>query len=191
MDRNPTSRGGSHGRVVLWLGALTIGMFGFGFALVPLYNLYCEVAGIPTVDQRRALNVQAGADAGGAVEEDRWVTVRFDTTVHPSLPWALESELRTMRVQPGETYEVMFVASNRSSRQVTGQALPTVIPWQAGDFFSKTECFCFQKQTLGGGERREMPLRFVISPALPNDVSHVTLSYNFMRLDDEVAMVTD
>ncbi|OOG23092.1 cytochrome c oxidase assembly protein [Thioalkalivibrio denitrificans] len=190
MERQPDARRHPHGRIVLWLGALVIGMFGFGFALVPLYELYCQVAGIPTVDQQRALNVQAAAGTG-EVAEDRWVTVRFDTTVHPSLPWAVESQERSMRVQPGEMHEVIFVASNRSSRAVTGQAVPTVIPWRANDFFNKTECFCFQKQTLEGGERREMPLRFVVSPALPDEVTYVTLSYNIMRLDDTVAKVTE
>lgn len=181
MEREPDVRKGN-GRMVLWLGALTIGMFGFGFALVPLYNLYCQVVGIQSADQQRALNVQARVDPSAEIQ-DRWVTVRFDTTVHPSLPWALESNERSLRVRPGEIHEVMFVASNRSSAKVTGQALPTVIPWQANDFFNKTECFCFVKQTLDGGERREMPLRFVVSPALPDGVTSLTLSYNFMHLD--------
>ncbi|MEN8213396.1 MAG: cytochrome c oxidase assembly protein, partial [Pseudomonadota bacterium] len=90
---------------------------------------------------------------------------------------------RTMKVHPGQTYAVNFVANNRSSSQVTGQAIPSVAPWQATPYFSKLECFCFSRQTLDGNERAEMPLRFMVSADLPAEINSLTLSYSFMKLE--------
>jgi len=160
---------------------LAVGMFGFGFALVPLYGLLCEVTGI----QQGGLNAAATPDEStrtSAVASDRVITVKFDGTVHPDLPWDFAPVQRSLNVRLGQTYEVNFVAGNRSSRQVSGQAIPTVAPWQATDYFSKLECFCFRQQTLAGGERVEMPLRFTVSPDLPANINSLTLSYSFLRL---------
>lgn len=160
---------------------LAVGMFGFGFALVPLYGLLCEVTGI----QQGGLNAAAKpgeAAQTSAVPSDRVVTVKFDGTVHPDLPWDFAPAQRSLEVRLGQAYEVHFVAGNRSSRQVSGQAIPTVAPWQATDYFSKLECFCFRQQTLAGGERVEMPLRFTVSPDLPANINSLTLSYSFLRL---------
>jgi cytochrome c oxidase assembly protein subunit 11 len=162
-------------------------MFGFGFAMVPLYGLLCQVTGIQSVEQRAAVGVPAGKASTGAVQ-DRWVTVKFDTTVHPDLPWRLEPEQRTLRVRPGESYLVQFVAENRSGRQITGQAIPSIAPWQATGFFSKMECFCFNQQTLAGNERTEMPLRFSVSPDLPADINSLTLSYSVLRISEPEAL---
>lgn len=171
-------------RTLLLLTGLAFGMFGFGFALVPLYGLLCQVTGIQSVGQRAALNNVSIPAATGKVAVDRWVTIKFDGTVHPDLPWAFQPLERKVRVHPGETHMVNFIAENRSSKAVTGQALPSVAPWQATGFFNKMECFCFRQQTLEGGEKKEMPLRFVVSPDLPEDISSLTLSYNFLRIED-------
>ncbi len=168
-------------RTAVTLGLVVVGMFGFGFALVPLYDLLCKVTGVQSIALR--------AEAGGAVapntrvDSSRLVTVKFDTTVHPSLPWEFEAVEKHLRVHPGETYEVLFLARNRSGDQVTGQAIPSVAPWQATPYFSKLECFCFNRQTLAGGEATEMPLRFVVAESLPADIRSLTLSYSFMKLD--------
>jgi len=171
-------------RTLMLLAGLAVGMFGFGFAMVPLYGLLCQVTGIQSVEQRSALGDQASTAAPREVDQDRWVTVKFDVTVHPELPWKIEPLVRKLRVRPGEMHLVKFVAENGSGQQITGQAIPSVAPWQATGFFSKMECFCFSQQTLAGNERKEMPLRFSVSPDLPADIGSLTLSYSVLRVSD-------
>jgi len=168
-------------RTLVLLAGLAVGMFGFGFAMVPLYGLLCQVTGTQSIEQRATLAAQEKPVTSAPVQ-DRWVTVKFDATVHPDLPWSLEPMERKLRVRPGESYLVKFVAENRSGQQITGQAIPSIAPWQATGFFTKMECFCFTQQTLAGNERREMPLRFLVSPDLPADINSLTLSYSVMRI---------
>ncbi len=176
-------------RTLLLLSGLAVGMFGFGFAMVPLYGLLCQVTGVQSVEQRTAIGPNEGVQGiaaanGAAIDEDRWITVKFDATVHPALPWSLVPMERKVRVHPGETRRVMFIAENRSGSVITGQALPSIAPWQATDFFNKLECFCFTQQTLAGGEVKEMPLQFTVSKDLPEDIASLTLSYNVMRISE-------
>ena len=177
-------------RTTIVLSLVVLGMFGFGFAMVPLYNLICQVTGVQSV-ALRANTGQVKIDPGVIADPNRRVKVKFDTTVNPNLPWEFEAQTSVIEVTPGEVMEVTFLARNRSNSQVTGQAIPSVVPWQATGFFSKLECFCFNKQTLEGGERVEMPLRFVVSPDLPPNIESLTLSYNFMRLKPGQAGVGD
>lgn len=167
-------------RTTLLLGGMVVLMFGFGFAMVPLYNLLCQVTGTQSI----ALRTGAGRSlaVSGEVDESRLVTVKFDTTVNPNLPWDFNADTTMMKVHPGQIYEVNFVANNRSSSVITGQAIPSVAPWQATPYFSKLECFCFNQQTLEGSERTDMPLRFMVSADLPAEIKSLTLSYSFMRL---------
>ena len=169
-------------RTTLLLGGIVVLMFGFGFAMVPLYNLLCQVTGTQSI----ALRAGAGKDVVPAedmvVDESRLITVKFDTTVNPDLPWDFRVAIPAMQVHPGQIYEVNFVANNRSSSTITGQAIPSVAPWQATPYFSKLECFCFNQQTLEGSKRADMPLRFMVSPDLPDEIHSLTLSYSFMRL---------
>jgi cytochrome c oxidase assembly protein subunit 11 len=169
-------------RRTLWLlVTLALGMFGFGFAMIPLYGLLCEVSGIQSLE--RSGDAGGGVSVGeGAAGEGRWVTVKFDTTVHPELPWSLGPKEDKVQVRVGEPRLVTFVAENRSGQAVTGQAIAAITPWKASAFFSKIECFCFTQQTLAGGERKEMPVRFVVSRDLPADVDSLTLSYSVMRV---------
>lgn len=172
-------------RRTLWLlGALALGMFGFGFALVPLYGLLCEVTGTQSLGERAKLAAGAQLPAPGKVDESRWVTVKLDTSIHPDLPWTIIPGERKVRVHPGEMRRVDFFAENRSGATITGQALPSIAPFQAGAFFSKLECFCFTQQTLQGGETKTMPLIFTVSPDLPEDIGSLTLSYSVMRVSD-------
>ncbi len=171
-------------RTLLWLGALALGMFGFGFALVPLYGLLCEVTGTQSLGEQAKTAATAAALPPGAVDESRWVTVKFDTTIQPDLPWSIIPAERKVRIHPGETRRVDFHAENRSGAVITGQALPSIAPFQAGAFFSKLECFCFTRQTLSGNERRVMPLLFTVSPDLPEGIDSLTLSYSVMRVSD-------
>ncbi len=165
----------------LLLSGLVVVMFGFGFAMVPLYNLFCQVTGTQSLAQRSEIGRVADV-AGDRIDESRWVTIKFDTTVHPDLPWDFSALTHRIRVHPGATYEVNFSARNRSSEQVTGQAIPSIAPWQATPYFNKMDCFCFNQQTLEGAQQADMPLRFRVSNDLPDEIHSLTLSYSFMRL---------
>ncbi len=168
-------------KTTVLLSILALGMFGFGFALVPLYDLFCQVTGVQSVSLRSERGPDNPvADGSGP---GRIVKVKFDTSVHPSLPWDFSAKDVSLEVRTGEIYEVDFLAHNRSSAQIAGQAIPSVVPWQATAYFSKLECFCFNRQVLSGGETTNMPLRFMVSPELPADINSLTLSYSFMKLD--------
>lgn len=176
-------RGEKNRRTGLLLGSLVVVMFGFGFAMVPLYNLFCQVTGTQSLAQRGEIGRVAN-QYGEEVDETRWVTVKFDTSVHPELPWEFRALTHQVRAHPGATYEVHFQARNRSSAQVTGQAIPSIAPWQATAHFIKMDCFCFNRQTLAGRQQADMPLRFKISGDLPEGIHSLTLSYSFMRLQE-------
>ena len=187
-------------RTLLLLSGLAVGMFGFGFAMVPLYGLLCQVTGVQSVDQRlsgigngsstNAASVVAQASladrprthSGQPLAQTHWVTVKLDATVHPDLPWSLTPMQRRLRVHPGESHRVVFLAENRSGHEITAQAIPSIAPWRATDFFAKLECFCFTQQTLTGSEVKEMPLQFTISPDLPEGIDSLTLSYSVLRV---------
>lgn len=151
--------------------------FGFSFSLVPLYRIACEkVFGI------RLDNSAVEATRGQAVS-DRLVTVQFDGGVNSKLPWEFEPSQLTMQVRPGQQYETSYRAHNTSDRTIVGSAVPSVAPARASGYFSKTECFCFTAQTMHAGESRDMPVRFIVDPNLPDDVKTVTLSYTFYKND--------
>ena len=155
---------------------VALAAFGFSFALVPLYEVACEkVFGIRL--EREAVQAP-GADAKVS---DRVVTVIFDGGVNSKLPWAFEPNQLEMQVRPGQLYETTYFARNKSDRAVVGSAVPSVAPARASAYFSKTECFCFTAQTLLAGESRDMPVRFIIDPNLPEGIETVTLSYTFFK----------
>lgn len=170
-----TDRGGI-GRSARRLGLTAAAMFALGFAVVPLYGLICEAAGIGKV----AATVPPA--------EGRTVTVKFDATVQRDLPWRIEPVERAVRVRVGETREVRYKVRNLTSRKIVGQAVPSVVPWQATPHFSKVECFCFQNQTLSGGEEKELPLRFFVSAELPEGTDSLTVSYTFVPVDSRDAI---
>ena len=159
--------------------AISLFAFGFSFALVPLYRIACEkVFGIRL--ERDAADADA---ASGAARSDRVVTVRFDGGVNSKLPWAFAPKQLSMQVRPGELYETAYIARNTSERDIVGSATPSVAPARGSKYFNKTECFCFTAQTLAAGEEREMPVRFIVDPDLPEDVRTLTLSYTFFKND--------
>ena len=163
---------------VLKLAGVSLLAFGFAFSLVPLYRIACEkVFGV------RLEQGPATARADAVADEARGVTVQFDGGVNSKLPWQFEPEQLTMRVQPGKQYEALYFARNTSDRVIVGSAVPSVAPARASGFFSKTECFCFTAQTLAAGESRDMPVRFIVDPALPAGVKTITLSYTFFKND--------
>jgi len=153
-------------------------MFAFGFALVPIYGLICDVAGINR--SGKANFVSEDQLQRFQPDASRTITVEFDATVESGLAWEFRPMVRSMEIHPGKIYEVMYFAQNNSDHAIVGQAIPGVTPWQATEHFNKTECFCFKQQTLQPGEGKEMPLRFVIDAGLPQELTTVTLSYTFM-----------
>ena len=164
----------------LKLAGVALAAFAFTFALVPLYRIACEkVFGI-RLEQGPG---QAGTAAAGEARKARTVTVQFDGGVNSKLPWAFHPTELSMQVVPGELNETMYVARNEGQAAIVGSATPSVAPARASGYFQKTECFCFTLQTLQAGETRDMPVRFIIDPALPADVNTVTLSYMFYKND--------
>jgi len=163
------------------LVGVALAAFAFTFALVPLYRIACEkVFGVRL--EKSAINGEQAAALASA-EKERTITVMFDGGVNSKLPWAFHPQQVSMRVRPGEQYETTYYARNKSDRAIVGNAAPSVAPARASGYFSKTECFCFTAQTLQAGEARDMPVRFIVDPALPADVNTITLSYTFFKND--------
>jgi len=163
-------------RRILWVCA---GSFVFCFALIPIYSIYCEITGI----NGKTGSVSSSAAGGVSVDTSRKVTVQFDAAVKSGLPWAFRPKIASIDVHPGQVTEVMFEATNLGPTDIVGQAVPSVAPNRASIYFNKTECFCFTEQTLAAGQTRDMPVRFVVDPALPKNVSTMTLSYVFYLND--------
>ena len=154
--------------------------FAFTFSLVPIYRIACQkVFGIRMDNVAVAEPVPSAAPAN----LDRVVTVEFDSTVNSKLPWSFRPNQTRMQVQVGKVYETTYFAQNNSAAPIVGSATPSVAPARASAFFQKTECFCFTAQTLQPGEERDMPVRFIIDPSLPEMVDNVTLSYTFYKND--------
>jgi cytochrome c oxidase assembly protein subunit 11 len=186
MTMEADQRRQANQRVVKRLGIAAMLMFGFGFALVPLYDVFCEITGLNGKTGR----IELEQALSSTVDEDRLVTVEFLGTVHSDLPWEFKPMVRRVKVHPGEVTEVNYYARNLADGQVAGHAIPSVAPGQAAKYFNKTECFCFTRQTLAAGEGKEMPLRFVVDPGLPEEVRTVSLSYTFFQAKDEVPTET-
>lgn len=167
-------------RTAWLLSGVVVGMFGFGFAMVPLYQLFCSVTGIGTSGSTGRTPVESVEISLYQVDKSRDIRLELDTTLNQGLEWEFRPLTRVMQVHPGEVSEVSYFIRNTTDHEVVAQAIPGVTPWQATEYLKKIECFCFNQQTLKPGESREMPLRFVIDPALPEKYSTVTLSYTLM-----------
>lgn len=163
-------------RRLLWrLGLAAVAMFGFGFLLVPFYEKICEVTGINNLLKADA------APANSQVDASRSVIVQFDANLH-DLPWRFQPVQRSVTVHPGELVRVDYEVTNTRAEPITGQAVPSYGPQVAARYFRKMDCFCFTQQTLAAGERRTMPVVFVLDPDLPAEVSTITLSYTFFEI---------
>ena len=157
---------------------IALAAFAFTFALVPLYRIACEkVFGVRLERSAVQPDAKGAASAGNA----RWVTVQFDGGVNSKLPWTFHPEQLSLRVRTGQQYEAKYFAQNTSDHPIVGNAVPSVAPARASGYFSKTECFCFTAQTLAPGESRDMPVRFIVDPKLPDNVHTITLSYTFYK----------
>lgn len=188
-----TVRRGQRNRQLLGkLLVVVLGMFGFGYALVPMYNAICTALGINVLslnEQRVATGNWSGrADASQyqntQVDTSRTITVEFDANSRG--PWDFKPALRSLQVHPGEMATVMYEFRNRQNRTMAAQAIPSYAPMQASPHFNKLECFCFNEYTLAAGESKQWPVVFVIDPKLPKDVNTITLSYTFFEVGGKV-----
>jgi cytochrome c oxidase assembly protein subunit 11 len=168
----------SNSRIVTMLVGMVFFMSGFSFALVPLYDVFCEITGLngKTADGPVAITTQQ-------VDKDRTVRVQFIANLNNGAPWEFRPDVFEMAVHPGQLNETVFYAQNLTSKGKVAQAIPSVAPGQAASYFHKTECFCFNEQAFKPGEERDMPLRFMVDPELPDHIKTLTLSYTFFELD--------
>lgn len=176
MDRSQDSRP-RPGRTVAKLGLLVVGMFGFGFALVPLYDVFCEITGL------------GGRTAGAPqqvvenVDVNRTVRVEFVGALEAGAPWHFRPTVGHMEVHPGQLYETHYYAENLTGSELVGQATPSVSPGSAAKHFKKVHCFCFTRQEFAPHEGRDMQVLFMVDPDLPAYIDTVTLGYTFFALD--------
>jgi len=158
-------------------------MFGFGYAMVPLYRAICNSLGINVLSlaERQAdLGSRGVANGNGQVDLSRSITVEFDANARG--PWDFKPAVRHLVVHPGELTTVMYEFRNVQDRTMAAQAIPSYAPMQASAHFNKLECFCFNEYTLKPGESKQWPVVFVIDPKLPRDVKTITLSYTFFEV---------
>jgi len=164
-----------HRSLVSRLAIMACAMFVFGFLLVPIYDVFCQITGIGgKVDTTRATLTR-----GDFSDENRVITVEFVGNVNEYAPWEFRPTVTSMKVHPGQLYDATFFARNLTKKQLVGQAVPSVAPGVAAKYFRKTECFCFTAQDFAAEEARTMPLRFIVDPDLPNHIDRLTLSYTF------------
>ncbi len=178
---------GENLKMVGKLAVVTVGMFCFGYALIPIYKHICEMTGINILSISERMvpgNGKAGAQArlpaNTQVDSTRTITVEFDANVRG--PWEFKPEKRSIQVHPGELSTVMYEFQNVQNRRMSAQAIPSYAPRQAASHFNKLECFCFNQYTLEPGEKKVWPVAFVIDPKLSKDVTTITLSYTFFEV---------
>lgn len=174
MNAEPNKNNDDNKKVTRNLLFVVVVMFGFGFALVPLYDVFCDITG---------LNGKTGEQFVSAepiqIDTSREIKVEFLANLNAEMPWEFEPLTNVVKVHPGEAARIEYVARNKTNRDIVGQAVPSVSPGLAAAHFQKTECFCFTEQVLKAGEEKIMPVVFMIDPSVDEDVREVTLSYTF------------
>ncbi len=163
-------------KVIMPLIGYALLMFGLGFAMVPLYEKFCQITGITDTTARKTVEDYT-------INKNRVIRVEFDATINQDLEFEFRPLTPFVEVHPGETREVNFFVKNNTQRDIVAQAVPSVTPIFATTHLNKIECFCFTQQTLKAGEERIMPLRFVLDDGVPEEISTVTLSYTFMDIN--------
>jgi cytochrome c oxidase assembly protein subunit 11 len=157
----------------------SVAMFGFGFALVPLYDVLCDALGINGKPQGTASRYEAVV-----IDKERTVNIEFIAQIQPGMAWEFTPKVNRLKVHPGELIRTHFVAKNLSQVDTVGQAIPSVSPGQGAAYFNKTECFCFNQQPLGALANAELPLIFYVDPDLPESINTLTLSYTLYDITD-------
>lgn len=170
-------------KLLLILTLIVLGMFAFGFALVPIYNSLCKTLGINGKTNPQAIAYDVSK---AKIATEREVLVEFVATNNSGVPWAFYPKTKKIRVHPGEIVQLAFYAENKTDHQMTVQAIPSVTPGIAAKYLKKTECFCFTQQTLKGHEAMNMPLLFHLDIDLPENVKTVTLAYTLFDVTGRV-----
>jgi cytochrome c oxidase assembly protein subunit 11 len=181
MSKPGTPANNDNRSLAIRLLLLAVGMFGFGFLLVPLYDVFCDLTGFGGRTNESAVVIAENRD------ESRELQLEFVTTVNEFAPFVFEPVVKSMAVQAGGLYEAVFIARNLTGRRKIAQAVPSVAPSIAGRFFKKLDCFCFTNQEFAANEERELLVRFIVDSELPDYVDTLTLSYTFF----DTARLTD
>jgi cytochrome c oxidase assembly protein subunit 11 len=174
-------------QILLKLSIVAAGMFGFGYAMVPLYKHICEALGVNVLslsDVRSGLAGSSSLPTNTQVDLSRTVTVEFDANARG--PWEFKPAQRSVQVHPGEMATVMYEFRNVQNRTMVAQAIPSYAPMQASAHFNKLECFCFNEYTLKPGEAKQWPVVFYLDATLPKDVTTITLSYTFFEVGGKI-----
>lgn len=181
-----TTHGGLNKGMLGKLLVIVLMMFGFGYAMVPLYNAICEVTGINilALGEKQVPGASSDVQANTQVDTSRSITVEFDANAQGA--WYFKPEKAFIKVHPGELATVNYVFQNQHNRTMTAQAIPSYAPKPASSYFNKLECFCFNQYTLKAGEKKQWPVAFVIDPKIPKDITTITLSYVFFEIDSAV-----
>ena len=160
---------------------LTFGMFGFGFGLVPLYDIFCDITG---------LNGKVTGPTFSSYDEEietRTMKVTFVTLNNKNMPWGFKSDSPQMKIETGKDYLMNFTFTNTTTEPMVAQAIPSVSPGRGAKYFHKTECFCFEQQYLAAGESIKIPVKFIIDPEIPNDISSLALGYTLFDVTEQFA----
>ena len=174
MAAEPNIGQATNRKVIVQLIIAVVVMFGFGFALVPLYDVFCAVTGLNGKTGSQVVdfnNIQ--------LDESRKIKVEFLASLNEQMPWEFKALQDSITVHPGQPATVNFIARNKTGKDMIGQAIPSVSPGIAASYFQKTECFCFTEQLLKAGEEKVMPVVFIVDPSISEDVHEITLSYTF------------
>jgi len=169
------------GRLLIILTIVVLGMFAFGFALVPIYNSLCKTLGINGKTNPSAV---AYDEKTSTVDLSRSILVQFISTKHQGVPWEFYPRVHSIKIHPGQMAKLAFYAENKTDHRMTVQAIPSVTPGIAAKYLKKTECFCFTQQTLNGHEGMDMPLMFHLDTDLPKSVHTITLAYTLFDVTD-------
>ncbi len=187
VDPNPSGlddaqRRRANRRLLRGLLIMTAGSFAFGWALIPLYDVFCKVAGVGNAEARAgSVSVQE------AVDPTREVTVEFIADPASVGSFEFRPKAASVRVHPGKLYDTEFYARNLTQAASVAQAVPSISPTVAARYFHKTQCFCFSPQHFDAGEGRDMPVRFIVDPQLPDNVDKITLAYTFYDTTEAAA----
>ena len=168
-------------KLMLILAFIVLGMFGFAFALVPIYNSLCKNLGI-----NGKVTLQSQAKSHGLADMTRTIHVEFVATNNASVPWRFFPKVKSVDLHPGEMYKLSFYAENQTEHKMIVQAIPSITPGLAAKYLKKTECFCFAQQTLNGHEAMYMPLLFHVDKDLPKNIHTITLSYTLFDITDRL-----
>jgi cytochrome c oxidase assembly protein subunit 11 len=174
MATEPNNTPATNTKVIAKLLVTVVAMFGFGFALVPLYDVFCDFTGL-----NGKTGEQVSSFSSYEADTSREIKVEFLTSLNEYMPWEFKATQDSVIVYPGQPTKIDFLVRNKTDKDMIGQAIPSVAPGLAAKYFQKTECFCFTEQKLKAGEERVMPVVFIVDPSISEDINEITLSYTF------------